>query len=168
MPDTNHTHENHERDPSLAPIGNALEGRAEALRREPDAGFESRVLNASRVALQTGAALRLVEGDLAAPHAPARRRSFATMYRLAAGLALLATTGAIVLMTTRSAPPNAPGGAIVAGAPSPDLLDELDSWLAMGDSLFADARLVSLRQEVDAASTSERTPIDILDIEEWM
>lgn len=168
MSDTNHTHENHERDPSLEPIGRALEGRAESLRREPDAGFESRVLNASRVALKTGAALRLVEGEHAAPPAPATRRSFAPIVRIAAGLALLATTGAIVLMTARTGPATTPAGPDLVDASSPDLLDELDSWLAMGDSHFADARLVSLRQEVDAVSASERTPIDILDIEEWM
>lgn len=151
------------RDPALDAIGNALEGRAESLRREPDPGFESRILRTSRVALKTGAELRFVEGEAqkALPRRTAPTRS--PLVALAAGIALAMTAGLIAVVATRPAPVSP---LQMASGDAADLLDELDAWLGMHDAHFADTRLVSLRSEVDSASSQDAA--DIFDPEEWM
>lgn len=164
MTDHDDHREDFGRDPALDAIGNALEGRAEALRREPDAGFESRVLRASHAALRTGAELRFVVDDPTAQPRPRRRRAaLSRAVAIAAVLALALTAGIFSVMASRPSPVVP---ARVATTDASDLLDELDAWLGLHDEHFADARLVSLRSEIDSASTG--TGADIFDPEEWM
>lgn len=126
-----------------------IERAAARVRAEPDSGFEARVLASVARARRTPAPLRLV-----------RSPAFAA----AATLALLLTAGALVVVATRPTAPHAPASA------RSDVLDEIDAWLALDDTLFVRTNFASFTQELDAADTPLRfDPFDDdLDAEDWM
>ncbi len=144
-------------DPEIASL---LDREAARLRAEPNAGFEARVLRAAMRA----------EPERDAPVVIARigwLRSSA--FRAAAAIALLLTVGAVSVVSLRSG--SLTGSPSVASAPRADVLDDIDGWLGLDDSVFARTNLASFREELDDASSGisyDDLGDPIIDAEEWM
>lgn len=137
-----------------------LDHDASRRRAEPDAGFEARVLRAAMRA----------EPDADAHGVVARIGVFrSSALRAAAAIALMLTVGAVSVLALRTGSFSAGSG--VASAPAPDVLDEIDGWLGLDDSVFVRTNLASFRQELDDASSGisyDDLGNPLLDAEDWM
>jgi hypothetical protein len=134
-----------------------LDRDASRLRAEPDAGFEARVLRAAMRA----------EHDADAHVVVASIGMFrSSALRAAAAIALMLTVGVVSVVALR-------GG---AASPTPtvahaDVLDEIEGWLGLDESVFARTNLASFRDELDSASSGisyDDLGDPIIDAEDWM
>jgi hypothetical protein len=115
------------------------------------------------------AALR-AEG--ASPEVVVARIGFwrSSAFRIAAGLALLLTVGAVSVVALRGGSAPAPSNSQVAANDS-DVMTELDAWLAMDDEVFGRTNLASFRSELDDADRAisyDDLGETALDAEDWM
>lgn len=147
-------------DPKLRALADSLDREAARLRTEPDAGFEARVLRAALCAE-------------AAPHeVVVARIGFwrSSAFRVAAGLALLLTVGAVSVVAMRGVPAPGPSNPQVASGAS-DVFTDLDAWLAMDGEVFGRTNLASFRTELDNADRAisyDDLGETALDAEDWM
>jgi hypothetical protein len=134
-----------------------LDRDASRLRAEPNAGFEARVLRAAMRA----------EHDTDAHVVVARIGMLrSSALRAAAAIALMLTVGAVSVVALRA-------GAV---APTPivantDVLDDIEGWLGLDESVFARTNLASFRDELDSASSGisyDDLGDPIIDAEDWM
>jgi hypothetical protein len=148
-------------DPAIRGISDALEREAALLRAEPDAGFEARVLRAAlRAESEPGARVVIARVGFWRSNA----------FRIAAGLALLLTVGAVSVVALRGGSAPAPSNSQVAANDS-DVMTELDAWLAMDDEVFGRTNLASFRSELDDADRAisyDDLGETALDAEDWM
>ena len=135
-----------------------LDRDAARRRAEPDAGFEARVLRAAMRAEPAPGS-----------HVVVAKIGFfrSSAFRAAAAIALVLSVGAVSVVALR-------GGATSptpTAAAHPDVLDEIEGWLGLDESVFARTNLASFRQELDDASSGisyEELGDPLLDAEDWM
>lgn len=137
-----------------------LDRDASRLRAEPDAGFEARVLRAAMRA-EPGADAPVVLARIGFLRSSA--------FRAAAAIALMLTVGAASIVALRGG--TLPGAPSVASAPGADVLDDIEGWLDLDESVFGRTSLASFREELDDASAGisyDDLGDPIIDAEDWM
>jgi len=153
----NHDHDHLESDERT--LAGALDRDAAALRREPDAGFEARVLRAA------------LHADAEPPNVVVRAPLWRSApLRVAAGVALMLTVAAIAVVSLRGGSPPTGPGASVADARG-DVLQEIDAWVALDESTFGRSSLASFRDDLDSAGGTisfDDLGRTALDADDWM